>query len=1065
VAIIKTTREPQLMFCRLVIIVLLVLADLRVHAAALKGVILANEVGGSPMANVLVAADGTNQTVSDAWGRFALEFPRKIPGDPVHLIVKKEGYVVVNDIQLLDATIPANPDAKLLTIVLSKADDREEMARRFYGLQNFVGTAIRPAETPSKSEGMGKSFPSPIYMARRDLFPTLMHWHIPKDSAELALAFGINLGALSVIYFIFVIALYGIAPAKFAAWHEWIANRGIPFGENVSKFLSAFLLDTPYCLNAVVRRYLERARKSFDNALEVKTRGKWVAAPFLIGDELFQYYEPPSIKRVGKPYVAGLQEIKARLGKGDERWTISIEGPGGVGKSALAFEIARWASDSRRDYRLAPFPILPILLPSLERGTDKAKTVDAAAAAQLRSVMKVVKISDPLLQALLSRKRVLAVLDGFSEIMRDETDEMIRPENGTVYTQAVVITSRVPMNLPDSLVIRPQGLTLAFPDRVLDDLIAANVGSGSFNDGSKLTELRRHVRSLIEGAKERQVPMIFIKLMIERADQLLNEDKQLDELPITLAELVTEYTEQLLRNEQDLTFAVQQARIAAHVCMGKERIPVDRSEARYTSVAVTKGVLHKFVTAGLMVRSGEKSDPFYKFALDPLAEQLDANRIVIGIRDGSADQTEIDDLIQQWEKLPEDFIRALRRAAAIYRDCVCVTQPEIVVKLWPQEANTMQKPAHSLSARDLSVATLFLSYRLENDAHRAAVRKFGERLRAAGIKVLLDQFYLDANPGGPDEGWPAWSKNQALKSEKILIVGSPGWYRCYNETEVPGFGLGTAVEGRVIAQRIYNDSGLNRIARLVVFDSADKLGVPLDLQSYHLFHAVSDFDDIVGWIIGTVSAASTSAFVTEPSKAALLINRGKPQIFVSYAWGDDASEDAWKRAEVVERMCETLDKEDWQVVRDKGALMYGDLISTFMKRLTQADRVIVVLSAKYLRSPYCMTELHAIYKSAREEKQEFLNRIIPLVLEDASFDTPEERVEHAKHWEARYLKLKADLDYLSVEDFGLYQNMRKWYTDVGNILAYVNDVLVPHGFESIVKDDFATLRQMLQRRR
>jgi hypothetical protein len=91
VAIIKTTREPQLMFCRLVIIVLLVLADLRVHAAALKGVILANEVGGSPMANVLVAADGTNQTVSDAWGRFALEFPRKIPGDPVHLIVKKEG--------------------------------------------------------------------------------------------------------------------------------------------------------------------------------------------------------------------------------------------------------------------------------------------------------------------------------------------------------------------------------------------------------------------------------------------------------------------------------------------------------------------------------------------------------------------------------------------------------------------------------------------------------------------------------------------------------------------------------------------------------------------------------------------------------------------------------------------------------------------------------------------------------------------------------------------------------------------------------------------------------------
>jgi hypothetical protein len=29
------------------------------------------------------------------------------------------------------------------------------------------------------------------------------------------------------------------------------------------------------------------------------------------------------------------------------------------------------------------------------------------------------------------------------------------------------------------------------------------------------------------------------------------------------------------------------------------------------------------------------------------------------------------------------------------------------------------------------------------------------------------------------------------------------------------------------------------------------------------------------------------------------------------------------------------------------------------------------------------------------------------------------------------------------------------------MLAYVNDVLVPHGFDEIVKDDFASLREML----
>jgi hypothetical protein len=43
--------------------------------------------------------------------------------------------------------------------------------------------------------------------------------------------------------------------------------------------------------------------------------------------------------------------------------------------------------------------------------------------------------------------------------------------------------------------------------------------------------------------------------------------------------------------------------------------------------------------------------------------------------------------------------------------------------------------------------------------------------------------------------------------------------------------------------------------------------------------------------------------------------------------------------------------------------------------------------------------------------------------------------------------------------------MQKWYQDVGEILAYITDVLTPRGFDAIVKDDFAVLRQMLSRHR
>ena len=38
--------------------------------------------------------------------------------------------------------------------------------------------------------------------------------------------------------------------------------------------------------------------------------------------------------------------------------------------------------------------------------------------------------------------------------------------------------------------------------------------------------------------------------------------------------------------------------------------------------------------------------------------------------------------------------------------------------------------------------------------------------------------------------------------------------------------------------------------------------------------------------------------------------------------------------------------------------------------------------------------------------------------------------------------------------------MQEWHNRIGDMLAYVNDVLTPHGFDETVKDDFAALRQM-----
>jgi hypothetical protein len=92
-------------------------------------------------------------------------------------------------------------------------------------------------------------------------------------------------------------------------------------------------------------------------------------------------------------------------------------------------------------------------------------------------------------------------------------------------------------------------------------------------------------------------------------------------------------------------------------------------------------------------------------------------------------------------------------------------------------------------------------------------------------------------------------------------------------------------------------------------------------------------------------------------------------------------------------------------------------------------------------------------------KRRFLARIIPLVLADARFGTWRERLVYTKHWRAEFEEMELHFKNLGEADFRLYKAMQEWHNQIGDMLAYVNDVLSPHGFDEILKDDFAALRQ------
>lgn len=150
------------------------------------------------------------------------------------------------------------------------------------------------------------------------------------------------------------------------------------------------------------------------------------------------------------------------------------------------------------------------------------------------------------------------------------------------------------------------------------------------------------------------------------------------------------------------------------------------------------------------------------------------------------------------------------------------------------------------------MSQVFLSYRQTDDEQLKRVRSFGERLRKCGIEVVLDQFFLETHPAGPDDRWIKWSSDQALNAEYVLIVGTREWFECFDKKQKPGTGLGAACEADDIRTRIYNANGVVSNIRVVLLDDTDKAHIPGKLEGYHHFYADRDFANIARWLGGTV---------------------------------------------------------------------------------------------------------------------------------------------------------------------------------------------------------------------
>ncbi|MEM6806700.1 MAG: toll/interleukin-1 receptor domain-containing protein, partial [Bacteroidota bacterium] len=140
-----------------------------------------------------------------------------------------------------------------------------------------------------------------------------------------------------------------------------------------------------------------------------------------------------------------------------------------------------------------------------------------------------------------------------------------------------------------------------------------------------------------------------------------------------------------------------------------------------------------------------------------------------------------------------------------------------------------------------------------------------------------------------------------------------------------------------------------------------------------------------------VGDKSQSSNVVEPVVQVPVVsdNPDKIDVYFSYAWKDESNP---AREAIVDELYAQLEQDErFNPIRDKAQLRYGDNIKEFMREIGGAKRILVFISKKYLKSKYCMDELHQIYIRSAGFGPEFLEKIAPVIFPEVKLSDFEDR--------------------------------------------------------------------------
>jgi HEAT repeat protein len=373
----------------------------------------------------------------------------------------------------------------------------------------------------------------------------------------------------------------------------------------------------PRVLDAWVDRKLEVVRRKFA-ALDIVDERK-IFIPIPASLEHQQQHE-----LLLEPRPEDLREVFA-----SKRVCLLIRGEGGAGKTTLAFQIARWGMEGRE---LGGHRMLPVLF--WQELEEKPRSFEEAIRGQLEDLTEET-LSESLLDALLRHRRVLVVVECFSELS-ERTRRQIQPSRADFPVYAMLITSRLK---EDELGVSKSVLE---PRRIegnrLSNFMNAYLELRGKRDLLDDEEYFEACRRLSQMVGQRQVTVLLAKIFAEQLIEKLERNTSevspgsfSETLPDNIPDLMRSYVNALNRalmrdRRRDDQEVQQDAKRVAWECLQEAHYPrpagrQDILNALATRAGDAEARLSYLEERLRLVRSIDPGDKL-RFSLDPLAEYL-----------------------------------------------------------------------------------------------------------------------------------------------------------------------------------------------------------------------------------------------------------------------------------------------------------------------------------------------------------------------------------------------------------------------------------------------------------